>query len=145
MNKEIIQTAIRNGTLRKYDLTKAQAGDKVFGWEPGEVLSVYGEEVVIGWDMGDRKSVSIYRTHHAPEIYLAPLNINGHLVPAPEREPLPNGTKYYVPWFFDDKAAPYTWYDARTDHRLLNSGLIHLTEEAANAHAEALLSFTNKG
>lgn len=73
MNKEIIQTAIRNGTLRKYDLTQARVRDKVFGWEPGEVLAVYGKNVVIGWDLGDGKVVCVYPAHHAHEIYLAPL------------------------------------------------------------------------
>ena len=329
MNKEIIQTAIRNGTLRKYDLTKAQAGDKVFGWKPGEVLAVYGEDVVIGWDLGYRKSVSIYHTHHTYEIYLAPLcwvedkpvykgdvlyspsgtvkvrtidrvekfraydddgkaitrlrvygddgrwdspkrltwvkpdpeytvegkvlkvgdtlfskdgdkvtitafemgfvittpgqamgntqwttdylswtnptilfevegkpvrkgdvlygtwlgskpigyeitgkngkgwpmwrggvltdkpekltwtkpkapplNINGHVVRAPEREPLPNGTTYYVPDLCDGGAEDYEWDNDEVDHRLLRSGLIHLTEEAATAHAQALISLS---
>ena len=336
MNKEIIQTAIRNGTLRKYDLNQAQAGDKVLGWKPGKVLAVYGEDVVFGWDRGGRKSVNIFRTHHAHEIYLAPLCwvedkpvykgdvlylpkgtvkvrtidrvekfrsydddgkaitrlrvygddgfwdspekltwidpssyevegkvlkvgdtlfskdgdkvtitalemgyiittpgqvmggtqwtadylswadptilfevegkpvrkgdvlyspsgrivkrviyhvlpyksydkednpitrlrvygddgfwdspekltwtkpkthivINGFDVPEPEREPLPNDTTYYVPDLYNGGAWGYEWDNGEVDHRLLNSGLIHLTKEAATAHAKALISLT---
>ena len=267
MNKEIIQTAIRNGTLRKYDLTQAQAGDKVLGWEPGEVLAVYGKNVVIGWDLRDGKVVCVYPASSDNEIYLAPLcwvedkpvykgdvlyrtslldtcsvvakelsedgrfirfegnydsaldgsrsklswsdptilfevegkpvrkgdvlygtwmgskpigyeitgkndmgwptwhggvltdkpekltwtktkpkaaqlNINGHLVPAPEREPLPYGTTYYTPLLLDGKAATCAWYDDQTDHHRLNSGLIHLTKEAALKHAQALISIS---
>ena len=72
----------------------------------------------------------------------APLNINGHLVPAPEREPLPYGTTYYTPLLLDGKATTCAWYDDQTDHRLLNSGLIHLTKEAALKHAQALISIS---
>ena len=329
MNKEIIKAAIKDGTLRKYDLTQAQVGDKVLGCEPGEVLAVYGEDVVFGWDLGNRKSVSIYRTHYAHEMHLAPLcwvedkpvykgdvlyspngtvkvrtidrvekfqayddegkaitrfrvygddgfwdspekltwvepepeytvegkvlkvgdtlfskegdkvtitafeddliittpgqvmgetewtedylswidptilfevegkpvrkgdvlygtwlgskpigyeitgkndkgwptwrggvltdklekltwtnpkapplSINGHVVPAPEREPLPNGTTYYVPDLYDGGAEDYEWYNGEADRRFLRSGLIHLTEEAATAHAKALISLS---
>lgn len=265
MNKEIIKAAIKDGTLRKYDLTQAQAGDKVLGWEPGEVLAVYGEDVVFGWDMGDGKSASIYLTNYDHEIYLAPLcwvedkpvykgdtlyrtsewgtcsvvakelsedgrfivfegnydsaldgsrsklswadptilfevegkpvrkgdvlygtwlgskpigyeitgkndkgwptwrggvltdklekltwtnpkapplSINGHVVRAPERKPLPNGTTYYVPDLYDGGTEDYEWDNDEVDHRFLRSGLIHLTEEAATAHAKALISLS---
>lgn len=320
MNKEIIKAAIKGGTLRKCDLTSAKIGDKVLSWEPGEVIAVYGSEVVIGWDLGDRKSADIYLTNQDHEIYLAPLcwvedkpvykgdvlyrqngkqvtvrcldgdgtfllfeeggswttdgsisklswtdpttlclvegkvlkvgdvvfsrggdkvtveafemgyvittpgqvmgstqwttdylhwtdptilfevegkpvykgdvlygtwlgsqpigykitgknnkgwimwrdgvltdnpekltwtkpkapplNINGHVVPAPERKPLSNGTEYFVPYLFDGKADNYEWAGDDVDNHFLNRGLVHLTEEAASAHAQALISFT---
>jgi hypothetical protein len=71
-----------------------------------------------------------------------PRNINGHAVRAPEREPLPEGTTYYVPDLLDGGAEAYRWDDDDTDSRFLRSGLIHLTEEAATAHAQALISLT---
>lgn len=331
MNKEIIKAAINDGTLRKYDLTQAQAGDKVLGWEPGEVLAIYGEDVVIGWDLDDGKSADIFLTNQGHRVYLAPLcwvedkpvykgdvlyspngtvkvrtidrvekfqayddegkaitrlrvygddglwdspkkltwvepepepeytvegkvlkvgdtlfskdgdkvtveafemgfvittpgqvmgntqwatdylswtnptilfevegkpvrkgdvlygtwmgskpigyeitgkndvgwpmwrggvltdkpekltwtkpkapplNINGHVVHAPEREPLPEGTMYYVPRLFSGKADFYRWGGDGADHHFLRSGLIHLTEGAATAHAQALISLT---
>lgn len=73
MNYETIQKAIENGTLRKYDLTSAAVGDKVLGWEPGEVLAIYGEDVVIGWDLADGKSADIFLTNQGHGVYLAPL------------------------------------------------------------------------
>ncbi len=331
MNKETIKAAIKDGTLRKYDLTSVKIGDKVLGWEPGEVIAVYGSNVVIGWDSDDGKTVVTYLANYDHGIYLAPLcwvedkpvykgdtlywqngkqvtvlrlngdgtfllfeeggswstdgrisklswtdptilfdvegkpvrkgdvlyspkgvvvkrvvshvvpyesydkednpvtalrvwgddglwdkpekltwtdptvlfevegkpvrkgdvlygtwlgnqaegyeitgkdvdgrpmwrdgvvlteslddltwtkpkapplNINGHIVPAPEREPLPNGTMYYVPYLFGGTDESYWWGDDGTDHHFLNSGLIHLTEEAATAHSQALLSLT---
>lgn len=71
------------------------------------------------------------------------ININGHEVPEPVREPLENGQEYY----FQEITAEYLvdtscWGDTSCDKFLLNSGLIHLTREAAEAHAKALLSFT---
>lgn len=266
MNKEIIKAALVSGILRKYDMSKAEVGDKVLGWEPGEVLAVYGSNVVIGWDLDDGKSADIYLTNQDHRVYLAPLcwvedkpvykgdtlyrtnewgtcsvvakelseggrsimfegnydsdldgsrsklswtdptilfevegkpvrkgdvlygtwcgnrhsgyeitgkdvdgrpmwcdvvvltesldhltwtkpkasplNINGHIVPAPEREPLPEYTEYFVPCLFDGKADNYEWVGDNVDNRFLNSGLIHLTEEAATAHSQALISLT---
>jgi hypothetical protein len=77
------------------------------------------------------------------------ITINGHEVPAPVREPLENGQVYWqVSLGNDDMCFQYAW---RGDYSgdmlllkrgLLKRGLIHLTREAAIAHAEALLSFT---
>lgn len=73
------------------------------------------------------------------------IRINGHEVSKPVRRPLEHRTIYFVPTidgFY--LAAEYDWQDDETDNRLLEHGLIHLTEEAAIAHAKALLSFTAK-
>lgn len=51
------------------------------------------------------------------------INVNGH--EAPE---------------YDD----YIWEDTSLDTEAMKRGLIHLTKEAAIAHAKALLSFTEK-
>lgn len=71
------------------------------------------------------------------------ININGHEVPEPVRSPLKVGTRYYIPIiYYRDMHKSYEWGDDLVDSALLNRGLIHLSEEAAIKHAEALLSFT---
>ncbi len=71
------------------------------------------------------------------------ININGHEVPAPVREPLELGKMYLFVHFWDDAVvSEVTWSDDRVDRHRLKLGLVHATKEAAIAHAEALLSFT---
>lgn len=69
------------------------------------------------------------------------ININGHKVPEPVREPLECDTEYY---FVDLDMLCFcgVWDDHVVDENRLKRGLIHLTEDAAIAHAKALLSFT---
>lgn len=73
------------------------------------------------------------------------VNINGHEVPEPcRKEPLV-GERYCIPnilsnVLFDE----FIWRRDTYDYNHLNLGLIHLTKEAAIAHAEALLSFTKE-
>lgn len=72
------------------------------------------------------------------------ININGFEVPEPVREPLP-GCKYYFPWIAArDLVEVAIWTNHSMDDRLLDLGIIHLTREAAEIHAKALLSFTQK-
>ena len=70
------------------------------------------------------------------------LNINGHVIPAPERAPLTEGTKYYVPHLPDGTSDYYIWSSRKMDYHFLNSGLVHLTGEAATTHAKALISLS---
>lgn len=72
------------------------------------------------------------------------ITINGHEVPCPVREPLEYQDGYYVPCVSNkERFAIFSWRPScGDDSRLLSLGLIHLTPEAAIAHAEALLSFT---
>ena len=71
--------------------------------------------------------------------------INGHEVPLPEREAPQEGTKYFFPSFQRAGGTrSYTWAGDVLDDRLLAAGMVHLTEEAAKKHAEALASFTRK-
>ena len=70
------------------------------------------------------------------------ININGYEVPEPVREPLQDGDQY---WIADTTGwSSFCWRDYPDDRRWLANGLIHLTEEAAQAHVEALLSFTRR-
>ena len=72
-----------------------------------------------------------------------PLTINGHVVPAPEREAPQKGTKYFFPSFHRESSVDsFIWDGDGADNRLLAAGMVHLTKEAAQKHAEALASFT---
>lgn len=73
------------------------------------------------------------------------ININGHEVPEPVREPLKDKQDYYITRLSHDRMySLYAWESDCVDHYFLENGLIHLTQEAAIAHAKALLSFTKK-
>ena len=71
------------------------------------------------------------------------ITINGFEVPEPVREPLIYGTRYYVANLgMDNYCYGFTWTGDHFDNKCLNRGIIHLTKEAAELHATALLSFT---
>lgn len=72
--------------------------------------------------------------------------INGHEVPAPIKTPLMDGVTYFVP-VISGQDRLYDWFlweGDSYDYLLLERGLIHMTEDNAIQHSEALLSF-NKG
>lgn len=69
--------------------------------------------------------------------------INGFEVPEPVREPLLKETYYCVTNILViPGSTQYKWSGDSMDYRFLERGLIHLTQEAAELHAQALLSFT---
>ena len=70
------------------------------------------------------------------------ININGFEVPEPVREPLENEQKYYIPSLAFDAILTISWGNDKDENEWLKKGLIHLTSEAAEIHAKALLSFT---
>jgi hypothetical protein len=75
------------------------------------------------------------------------ININGHMVPEPEREPLLGAEPYHVPSlsdYEDNYIDSTTWSSDEYDFTMLERGLIHTTKEAAQLHAKALLSFTKQ-
>ena len=73
------------------------------------------------------------------------IKINGHDVPAPERVAPPKCTKYWVPQVTASASRVFFQWDGDVVDMLhLTRGLVHLTEEAAVAHAKALLSFTEE-
>lgn len=71
------------------------------------------------------------------------IDINGHQVPEPVREPLEGDQEY---WIADIRYAVsvFNWENNDADNRWLERGIIHLTKEAAEAHSAAMLSFTQK-
>ena len=74
------------------------------------------------------------------------ITINGYEVPEPVTEPpKKEGQSYWVIHPFAKEGFRQNfWYGAHSDLAALRHGLVHLTEEAARVHAEALLSFTKK-
>ena len=69
------------------------------------------------------------------------ITVNGIEVPEPIREEPKVGEKFFLvnlasPTLVND----YSWTQHRYDKVWLNKGLLHLTEEAAIAHAKALLA-----
>ncbi|PJK01481.1 hypothetical protein CO615_04175 [Lysobacteraceae bacterium NML75-0749] len=73
------------------------------------------------------------------------ININGHEVPEPIREPPKYNSPYYMPEFkYPELYERFFWEGDHTDMHRLKSGLMHLTKDAAIAHARALLSFTTQ-
>ncbi len=73
------------------------------------------------------------------------ITINGRKVPEPMREAPKVGEKVYLASIdVGFKFNSITWEGDGIDRRLLSRGLVHSTEEAAIAHAEALLSFTEE-
>lgn len=75
------------------------------------------------------------------------LTINGYEVPEPLREMPPEGATVYWPGFGPDSGDDNTeranvgYYPTMLPD-LLDKGLLHLTRQAAIAHAKALVSFT---
>src|SRR5574343_1901986 len=57
-------------------------------------------------------------------------------IPEPVREPIKHWNQYWVADF--GGVETYDWCDCRYDKVFLAQGRIHLTEEAAQAHADAL-------
>ena len=71
------------------------------------------------------------------------ININGFEVPEPRREPLEEGGKFFLLNVYSGIAFEKSW-DGQAHEDLLRCGMVHLTREAAEIHAKALMSFTMK-
>ena len=70
----------------------------------------------------------------------AAIDINGVEVPEPERMPLNNGTLYWFPYLeAPHDPTPSRWDGDQTDAKRLRLGIVHLTPEAAEAHARGLI------
>lgn len=101
------------------------------------------EEKFHSTDKWNQMSDVFFQTHREYRLKPNFIDINGHQVPEPVREPLQAGQEYWVAdvtkW--DDE---WYWNDDNRDNLWLERGLIHLTKEAADIHIAALLSFTQK-
>ena len=68
------------------------------------------------------------------------VNINGIEVPEPLRSAPEKGQLYYAPNLCARTLVSILiWQECSFDFQMLKSGFIHLTEEAAKAHAKAML------
>lgn len=67
------------------------------------------------------------------------MHLNGAEFPAPEREAPKAGTTFYTPNPHRIEALPWTWGVADFLD-WIPKGLVHLTREAAEAHARAMLA-----
>lgn len=76
-----------------------------------------------------------------------PLTINGHAVPEPMRVAPAEGAIYWMPIIAKptEFASGKRWDGDIFDNARLQRGLCHSTREAAEAHAKALISFTEAG
>ena len=106
------------------------------------------------WERRDRPTSWISMTgnpgwveHHEYRRKPRTININGHEVPEPVRDSSEMGEEayYYMPSLYHLSGfVPVVWYSDCADLERLHRGLVHLTKEAAQAHAEALLSITRQ-
>lgn len=104
------------------------------------------EEKFHSTDKWNQMSDVFFQTHREYRLKTRFIDINGHQVPEPVREIPATGDILYIA---DTTLKPsgelrLQWTDHDVDMRLLNSGLLHTTKEAAEAHIAALLSFTQK-
>lgn len=74
------------------------------------------------------------------------ININGHEVPEPARVAPEPDEPFWLPAILSgdsETTSARRWTGTHGCYRWLQQGLIHLTKEAASAHAAALISFTD--
>jgi len=72
--------------------------------------------------------------------FIKTISVNGFEVPAPMERPPEDGTYYYPPSpTNDDFCYQWIWQGDSLDRLALERGLAHTTEEAAAAHAKAML------
>ncbi|MGJ7116393.1 hypothetical protein ABMZ91_03275 [Morganella morganii] len=72
------------------------------------------------------------------------IDINGHQVPEPVRDPLEVDNLLWIADITQLNAEQLMWTGHTSDILMLERGILHLTKEAAEAHIAALLSFTQK-
>ena len=123
-------------------MTKAHKHkDVIIAWANGENIQCWNNELQAWRDLCQPSFNSDVKFRVKPKT----ISINGIEVPAPEQQELSEGTRYYVPCLeAGDWINWYEWSGALIDKRVLGLGIIHLTREAAEQHAKALLSFTSK-
>ena len=68
-------------------------------------------------------------------------HINGHKFPEPCSEPFKDGQSYFtIDFDVGAEVVHHRWSDDCDDNQRLRNGLIHTTQEAAQAHADAINS-----
>lgn len=119
----------------------AEGREIQFRWPNGEIEDVPIAEVLM---------VIVGGKAAAPDEFLVKpltITINGFKVPEPLREMPPDGTVVYWPNFhYTTRRSSVVGSCPNASGpdlaAMLRCGLLHLTQEAARAHAQALISFT---
>jgi len=111
-------------------------------WERWQYKSIYDADWIDG--KVDFAFYQGWEYRRKPRFIL----INGIEVPEPMREKPEFGASYWIPDIWDTSgrlsSSEMTWEDHETDNDWFFTGICHLTREAAELHAKALLSFTKK-
>lgn len=112
--------------------------DMIVAWaaDPSRVVEV---ETDTGWQVINTPvwtADSEYRFKPAEPKYIV---VNGVNVPEPVRERLKAGQPYWLVDPSDETPPVLNWHDNSSTKRWLSLGLIHLTEEAAQTHIDAML------
>ncbi|MGJ7194690.1 hypothetical protein ABM005_04380 [Morganella morganii] len=102
------------------------------------------EEKFHSTDKWNPMSDVFFQTHREYRLKPSFIDINGHQVPEPVREPLECRTDYFIADISVIVTPMVRWRGNPDDLSRLSKGIIHMTEEAADAHIAALLSFTQK-
>ncbi len=102
------------------------------------------EEKFHSTDKWNQMSDVFFQTHREYRLKPNFIDINGHKVPEPVREIPSPASVFYIA---DTTIGPglrrrLVWTGDEMNMRLLKGGLLHATNEAAEAHKAALLSFT---
>lgn len=108
----------------------------------GKTVQIRHEDDDAWWEPTDALGY-INSDKHKFRIKPETITINGIEVPAPVREPLNRGQTYWLVRCCSTVGSEsQTWHGAPQDFLWLKNGLIHLHHKNADAHTEALLSFT---
>jgi hypothetical protein len=118
-------------------LEDARTSDKP--WENWQYQHEHNDD----WHNATRELAfsSHYKYRRKPKTII----INGIEVPEPVRHRLDPKVEFYIPELNVEKLYVRSfWSNHAKDYIWLQRGIIHLTAEAAEIHAKALLSFTEK-
>ncbi|WP_368899752.1 hypothetical protein [Morganella morganii] len=102
------------------------------------------EEKFHSTDKWNQMSDVFFQTHREYRLKPNFIDINGHKVPEPVREPLEVNNLLWIADITQPNAEQLMWTGHTSDILMLERGILHLTKEAAEAHIAALLSFTQK-
>lgn len=138
------------------DEPKMKLSQIVQAWENGEIIEqqyIDGSwrewapfyKYVSGVRGFDYSDCALAFYEHRLRIKPRTLSINGVEFPAPEITEPEMGTRYWIP-----STSPayhvmgFKWRGDDSDMYYLNAGYVHLNEESATLHADAILSVTRK-
>lgn len=125
------------------DLTPHPQADILRAIADGKTVQIRHEDDDAWWEPTDALQY-INSDKHKFRIKPETITINGIEVPCPVREQLKDGQEFYVADVTQTRRPVRFHWDSVSDAMQcwFKRRLIHLTEEAAIAHTEALLSFT---